>query len=245
MGYSCAPFGGRNVPYSHSLPRSIRRALLKFGERTLATAGSDDFTDDDFFPDLGNLFLNDMGDNLNANGVAPVASYVFLSFLFEIMVEFMFLVYVLDSICSATMLVRMISLISVLAIMICFVVNLVVTCSYIQLEERPLQPLPFHGRPGRCLQGALRLLLSVHIAILGLAGKPRASPHATVRRSLLARGEEHQVRDVLTVHRAGVAGGSAPPASLGGGRQRLPLDRGHRRGPRRPPPRLCSVRQGR
>ena len=95
MGYSCAPFGGRNVPYSHSLLRSIRRALLKFGERTLATASSDDFTDDNFVPDLGNLFLNDMGDNLNANGAAPVAPYVFLSFLFEIVVEFMFLLCIL------------------------------------------------------------------------------------------------------------------------------------------------------
>ena len=93
--YSCAPFGGRNVPYSHSLLRYIRRALLKFGERTLATAGSHDFTYDDFFPDLGNLFLNDMGDNLNANGAAPVALYVFLSFLFEIVVEFMFLLCIL------------------------------------------------------------------------------------------------------------------------------------------------------
>ncbi|XBI77720.1 hypothetical protein VPH35_087543 [Triticum aestivum] len=65
----------RNIPYSHSLLRSIRRALLKSGERTLATAGSHDFTDDDFFPDLGNLFLNDMGDNLNANGAAPVAAH--------------------------------------------------------------------------------------------------------------------------------------------------------------------------
>ena len=46
---------------------------MKFGERTLVTASSDDFTDDDFFPDLGNLFLNDMGDNLNANGAASVA----------------------------------------------------------------------------------------------------------------------------------------------------------------------------
>ena len=103
------------------LLRSIRLVLLKSGERTLATAGSHDFTDDDFFPDLGNLFLNDMGDNLNANGAAPVAPYVFLSFLFEIMVEFMFLVCVLDSICSSTMLVRMISLISVIAVMIYFV----------------------------------------------------------------------------------------------------------------------------
>ena len=90
MCYSRTPFGGRNVPYSHSLLRSIRRALLKFGERTLATAGSYDF-----FPDLGNLFLNDMGDNLNANSAAPVAPYVFLSFLFEIVVEFMFLVCIL------------------------------------------------------------------------------------------------------------------------------------------------------
>ena len=95
MRYSCAPFGGRNVPYSHSLMCSIRRALLKFGERTLVTAGNHDFTDDDFFPDLGNLFLNDMGDNLNANGAAPVAPYVFLSFLFEIVVEFMFLLCIL------------------------------------------------------------------------------------------------------------------------------------------------------
>ena len=95
MHYSCAPFGSRNVPYSHSLLRYIRQALLKFGERTLATAGSHDVTDDDFFPDLGNLFLNDMGDNLNANGAAPVAPYVFLSFLFEIVVEFMFLLCIL------------------------------------------------------------------------------------------------------------------------------------------------------
>ena len=95
MYYSCAPFGGRNIPYSHSLLRSIRRVLLKFGERTLATAGSDDFTDDDFFPDLNKLFLNDKGDNLNANGAALIAPYVFLSFLFEIVVEFIFLLCIL------------------------------------------------------------------------------------------------------------------------------------------------------
>ena len=95
MGYSCAPFSGRNVPYGHSLLRSIRQALLKSGECTLATAGSHDFTDDDFFPDLGNLFLNDMGDDLNSNGAAPVAPYEFLSFLFEIVVEFMFVLCIL------------------------------------------------------------------------------------------------------------------------------------------------------
>ena len=95
MCYSCAPFGGRNIPYNHSLLRYIRWTLLKFGERTLTTAGSHDFTDDDFFPDLDILFLNDMDDTLNANGAAPVAPYVFLSFLFEIMVEFMFLLCIL------------------------------------------------------------------------------------------------------------------------------------------------------
>lgn len=99
MCYSCAQFGGRNVPYSHSLLRSIRRALFKFGEHTLVTIGSDGFTDNDFFPDLGNLFLNDMGDNLNANVAAPITPYVFLTFLFRIVVEFMFLVCLLDSIC--------------------------------------------------------------------------------------------------------------------------------------------------
>ena len=69
--------------------------MLKFGERTLVTAGSHDFIDDDFFLDLANLFLNDMGDNLNANGAAPIAPYVFLSFMFKIVVEFMFLLCVL------------------------------------------------------------------------------------------------------------------------------------------------------
>ena len=68
---------------------------MKSGERTLATADGHDFTDDFFFPDLGNLFVNDMGDNLNANGAAPVAPNVFLSFLFEIVVEFMFLLCIL------------------------------------------------------------------------------------------------------------------------------------------------------
>ena len=68
---------------------------MKSGEHTLVTAGSHDFTDDDFFPDLGNLFLNDMGDKLNDNGAAPVVPYVFLSFLFEIVVEFMSLLCIL------------------------------------------------------------------------------------------------------------------------------------------------------
>ena len=79
------------------LPHALHSVtLLKFGERTLATAGSHDFTDDEFFPDLGNLILDDMGDNVNAGGAAPAAPYVILSLLFEIVVEFMFLVCALD-----------------------------------------------------------------------------------------------------------------------------------------------------
>lgn len=80
----------------------------------------DDFANDNFFPDLGNLFLNDMGDNINANSAALVAPYVILFFLFEIVVEFMVLVCALDSICSSAMLVRMISLVSVINVMILF-----------------------------------------------------------------------------------------------------------------------------
>ena len=82
------------------------------------TAGSDDFANDDFFPDLGNLILDDMGDSVNTGGASPAAPYVILSFLFEIVVEFMFLVCALDVICSSAMLVCMISLIFAPVVMI-------------------------------------------------------------------------------------------------------------------------------
>ena len=75
-----------------------------------------------------------MGDNLNANGAAPIAPYVFLSFLFEIVVEFM-IYFVLIRIKSRS--------------------NLLI---YSTGAMSPTAT-PFHGRPGRCLQGALRLLL--------------------------------------------------------------------------------------
>ena len=34
------------------------------------TDSDDSFPNDDFFPDIGNLFLDDMGDNVNANANA-------------------------------------------------------------------------------------------------------------------------------------------------------------------------------
>ena len=97
-------------PASRDLVRE--RGDQVFGERTRATAGSDDFLDDDFFPDLGNLFLNDMGDNING-GSTPAASYAILSSLYEIMLEFICLLFAVDSISSFTMLVCMISVVYV------------------------------------------------------------------------------------------------------------------------------------
>ena len=58
-----------------------------FGKRTRVTAGSDDFANDDFFPDLANLILDDMGDNVNAGGAAPAAPYVILSFCWKYALE--------------------------------------------------------------------------------------------------------------------------------------------------------------
>src|SRR3954470_11961821 len=57
-----------------------------FGERTRATADSDDYFSDDFFPDVGSLSINDMGDtNTNTSGSTPAALYVICSSVFEIM----------------------------------------------------------------------------------------------------------------------------------------------------------------
>nr|XP_040258661.1 formin-like protein 16 [Aegilops tauschii subsp. strangulata] len=82
------------------LPRSARAGSARHGRllapRAPATAavagcycsrgptGSDDFANDDFFPDLGNLIVDDMGENVNAGGASPAEPYVILSFLFEI-----------------------------------------------------------------------------------------------------------------------------------------------------------------
>src|ERR1041385_405208 len=64
-----------------------------FGECTRATADSDDdyFSDDDFFPDVGSISINDMGDT-NTSGSTPAAPYVIRSSVFEIMLHVMFLV---------------------------------------------------------------------------------------------------------------------------------------------------------
>ena len=89
-----------------------------FGERTRATTGIEFFPNNDFFPDIGSLFIDDMGD---VNGAAAAAApYVFLIFLFDMLLEFLLVVVALDSISLSTVLVdHMISLIPIILVMIC------------------------------------------------------------------------------------------------------------------------------
>ena len=119
-----APLGGtaglRN-PASRDPVRE--RGDQVFGERTRTTAGSDYFPDDDFFPDVGNLSINDMGDN-GASGSTPTAPYVICSSLFEIMLHVLFLVCVVDVISLSIVLVyHMASLIFIIVAMDCLSIS--------------------------------------------------------------------------------------------------------------------------
>ena len=49
----------------------------------------------DFFPDLGNLFINDMSDNINHIGSAPAVQYVILSSWFSRIITLMFAIVVM------------------------------------------------------------------------------------------------------------------------------------------------------
>ena len=107
-----------------------------FGERLRATTGNttsssdNDFPDDDFFPDVNNLFDNlNMGDNTDAAAAAaaaaPAAPYVILTFLYQILLEFLVLLFgvdaiglfYLDAICSSTLFIYMVSLVIIPVIM--------------------------------------------------------------------------------------------------------------------------------
>jgi hypothetical protein len=94
-----------------------------FGERLHTPAGNmtplgDEFRNQKFFSNIGNL---NMGDNSDATAAANAnaAPYVFLSFVFQIFLELQVLVFVvdaiglycLDAIYSSTLLVCMISFI--------------------------------------------------------------------------------------------------------------------------------------
>ena len=86
------------------------------------TDSDDNFPDDDYFPDINNLF-DDMGDNganinANANGAAPVpAPYVIFLHLFEIMLQTLLIAICLDMLFAHYPLDCMTSLISLLLVM--------------------------------------------------------------------------------------------------------------------------------
>jgi hypothetical protein len=109
-----------------------------FGERFCATtegitSTDDSFPDEDFFPDISALYIDDMADgagananaNLNANANPPAAPYAICSYLFHFLLQFLVLAFgvdvislsVLVLICSSILLVCMIALIPAVIIM--------------------------------------------------------------------------------------------------------------------------------
>ena len=105
-----------------------------FGERFRATTGfitdaNDTFPNDDFFPDIDDLF-DDMGDNTNNGHASASVQYVLISpmfrFMFQIMVQFLVLAFGVDMLSSNSLLrmifayclkVHMTSLIHVIVVM--------------------------------------------------------------------------------------------------------------------------------
>jgi hypothetical protein len=114
-----------------------------FGERLCATTDgitltNDSFPDEDFFPDISGLYIDDMVDdtgananlnantNLNANVNPPAALYAICTHLFQFVLQFLILAFgivviclsLLDMICSSILLVCMIRLIPAIIIML-------------------------------------------------------------------------------------------------------------------------------
>jgi len=114
-----------------------------FGEPTRATAGSDYFSDDDFFPDVSNIFINEMGDN-GASGSTPAAPYVIRSSLFEIMMHALFLVIAVDVISLSTVLVdRMDSLVCLIIVMDCLSISWIKSYAKLLIYSTVSTLLPF------------------------------------------------------------------------------------------------------
>ena len=102
------------------------------------TSSNDEFPDDNFFPDVSDLFGNlNMDDNTDAAttaaataaaaAAAQTASYVYLNLMFQFVLEFLILAFgvdvidlvYLDAICSSTLLICMINFSTVYMIMLC------------------------------------------------------------------------------------------------------------------------------
>jgi hypothetical protein len=91
------------------------------------TSTDDSFPDEDFFPDISALYIDDMADdaganvnaNANANANPPASPYAICSYLFQFLLQFLVLVFGVDviclsllgMICSSILLVCMIRLI--------------------------------------------------------------------------------------------------------------------------------------
>jgi hypothetical protein len=109
-----------------------------FGKRLRATTGNttssdDEFSNDHFFPDIDNLFGNlNMGDNVDAAAAAAASAanarpHVFFYSMFQILLEFLLLLFgvhafglsCLDVVCSSILLICMISLSAVSVVIIC------------------------------------------------------------------------------------------------------------------------------
>jgi hypothetical protein len=82
-----------------------------FGERFCATTDGitstdDSFPDEDFFPDISSLYIDDMADNAganantnlnaNANVNPPAAPYAICTHLFQFMLQFLVLAFGID-----------------------------------------------------------------------------------------------------------------------------------------------------
>jgi hypothetical protein len=116
-----------------------------FGECFCATTDGimstdDSFPDEDIFPDISSLYIDDMADdananvnlnananaNLNTNANPPAASYAICSYQFHFLLQFLVLAFgiyviylpVLDVICSSILIVCMIRLIPAIIIML-------------------------------------------------------------------------------------------------------------------------------
>ena len=78
-----------------------------FGESNRSTADGDYFPNDNFFPDIGSLFIDndDMSDTgNNTAATTAAATYASLSHLYEILLQFICLVFTVDWICFTTVL---------------------------------------------------------------------------------------------------------------------------------------------
>jgi hypothetical protein len=93
-----------------------------FGERFYATTDGitstdDSFPDEDFFPDISSLYIDNMADdagananvnlnayvNLNANANPPTAPYAICSYLFQFLLQFFVLAFGVDVICLSVL----------------------------------------------------------------------------------------------------------------------------------------------